>query len=81
MPKYIIENTESGERQEILCTYEEMKAMVAENPLLRNIITCPAFIGGKSTDSGRLPDGFKDKLREIKRNTLTQAVLITLYKG
>ena len=72
MPRYTIEDTITGEKSEFWGSYEEMKAYVAENSNFRNVIGAPRIIsgtgGGSVTDNvNKLPDGFKDKLREIKK--------------
>lgn len=72
MPKYTIRNTQTAEVSDFWGSYDEMKSYIAENPELTNVIGCPKIIsgqgGGSVTDNtNKLPDGFKDKLREIKR--------------
>lgn len=69
MPRYTIEDTTTGDREEYWGSYDEMKAYLAENPNFKNIIGAPTIVsGGSVTDNtNKLPDGFKDKLREIKK--------------
>jgi len=76
MPKYTIENTATGEMSEFWGSYDEMKAHVASDPDLRNVIGCPKIVSGVgrvSDGSGKLPDGFKDKLKEIKKKHPTSS--------
>lgn len=69
MPRYTIEDTNTGVREDYWGSYDEMKSYIAENPHLKNIIGAPKISsGGSITDkTDKLPDGFKDKLREIKK--------------
>lgn len=69
MPRYTIEDTNSGIREDFWGSYDEMKEHVSKNPNLRTVIGAPRIVSGSSvTDStSKIPDGFKDKLREIKK--------------
>ena len=70
MPRYTIKNTETGEQTEFWGSYDEMKKLVSENPVLTNVMGAPKIISGVGSvrDSGaKLPEGFKDKLREMKK--------------
>ena len=68
MPRYILQNGE-GELSDFWGSYDEMKAYLAENPNLSTVIGCPKIVsGGSITDrTDKIPQGFKDKLREIKK--------------
>jgi hypothetical protein len=69
MPRYILKDANTGEQSEFWGSYDEMKAHCAENPELSTVIGAPKITsGGSITDkTDKLPDGFKDKLREIKK--------------
>ena len=43
----------------------EVEGYLNDNPGTSKQIDAPNLIGGISMDSGRLPDGFKDRLREM----------------
>ena len=68
MPRYTLRNSE-GETLDFWGSYDEMKAHLVANPDLTNVIGCPKIVsGGSITDrTDKIPDGFKDKLREIKK--------------
>lgn len=68
MPLYNIENTETGDTTVFWGSYSSLQEKLAENPCLRQVISAPAIISGVSDNTSKLPDGFKDKLREIKAN-------------
>jgi len=67
MPSYTIKNNATGELTDVFCSYDEMKEMVNSDPNLSNVLGAPKIVGGLSKDGGSLPDGFKDKLKEIKK--------------
>ena len=67
MPTYTLKNKNTNEQWDVIMTYSEMKEYVQKNPEIDMIIGTPSFIGGVSTDSGRLPEGFKDRMRERKK--------------
>lgn len=67
MPNYIIQDETTGEIDEVFCSYEDLKTKLNSNPNLKQLIGAPKLIGGVSRDGGSLPDGFKDKLKEMKK--------------
>ena len=66
MPIYNFKN-EQGEVEQHYLKISELDEFKASNPNLTMLLSTPQLIGGVSTDSGKLPEGFKDKLREIKK--------------
>ena len=67
MPIYTFKNTSTDEVFEKTMSYDEKVEFLNNNSDVTSIITTAGIIGGRSMDSGRLPDGFKDKLRLIKQ--------------
>ena len=70
MPTYTLKNSETGAITEVYCSYDEVKQMEASDPNLSIVIKAPTIIsgvGGVKDGAGKLPDGFKDKLKEIKK--------------
>lgn len=65
MPTYNFIN-EKGETEQHFLRISELDKFKEDNPNLTMQLSTPTVIGGRSTDSGRLPEGFKDKLRDIK---------------
>lgn len=58
---------EQGETCDKLLKISELDEFKKNNPQLQQVIGAPNIIGGISMDSGRLPDGFKDRLREMAK--------------
>ena len=64
MPTYTFQN-EQGEVFDKFMKMSEVDQYLAENPGTEKLLAAPGLIGGISIDSGRLPDGFKDRLRDM----------------
>lgn len=68
MPLYSFKDTTTGEVFDKLMTWDDRAEFLEQNKnLTPHIGKAPGLIGGRSMDSGTLPDGFKDKLREMKK--------------
>lgn len=69
MPKYTLKNHETGTITEMYCSYAEVKELESSDPNLSLVIGAPTIVSGYSVKDGggRLPEGFKDKLRDIKK--------------
>jgi hypothetical protein len=74
MPTYNFLN-EKGLIESHFMSYSDLDKFTKENPKLTRTLSTPSFISGVSTDSGRLPEGFKDRMRQLKKqNPLSKAV-------
>lgn len=67
MPTYTFENLDTGEVFEEIMSWDKRCEFLENNPHIQPKVASPALIGGVSMDSGRLPEGYKDKLRLIKQ--------------
>lgn len=75
MPTYNFMNKDTDEVEEHVMSYSDIESFLEANPHLKQGLSTPKLIGGRSTDSGRLPEGFKDKMREIqKKHPLAKGV-------
>lgn len=66
MPTYTYMNAQ-GEVYDKFMKISEVDQYLADNPGTTKVLSAPGLIGGISMDSGRLPDGFKDRLREMSK--------------
>jgi|TARA_R100000951_G_scaffold95528_1_gene84608 hypothetical protein len=74
MPVYNFIN-KLGELEQHTLSYNDLEEFKTNNPDLQYTLSTPSFIGGVSNDSGRLPEGFKDRMRLLKqKNPLSKAV-------
>ena len=65
MPSYNFIN-EKGEIETHLVKYSDLEQFKADNPNLTYTISTHSF-GNRSVESGRLPEGFKDRMRLLKQ--------------
>ena len=65
MPTYTFIDVETGEQTDHIMSYKDLDVFKENNPNLKQKLIFPGTIGAISTDSGKLPEGFKDKLREM----------------
>lgn len=66
MPLYTIIDTVTGESEQFWGSYAALQEKLSTNPNLQQELHAPAIISGRSDQTSKLPDGFKDKLRDIK---------------
>ena len=67
MPSYEFRDTETGELSTVFLKISEYDDYKINNPHLERYHgTPPKLIAGLDSSGGKLPEGFKDKLREIK---------------
>jgi hypothetical protein len=64
VPTYTFKN-EQGEVFDKFMRMSEVDQYLEDNPGTQKLLAAPGLIGGISIDSGRLPDGFKDRLRDM----------------
>lgn len=66
MPSYTFIDNDTGEESIHIMSYKELDEFKLQNPNLQQKLVYAGMIGGVSRDSGKLPEGFKDRLREMK---------------
>ncbi len=67
MPVYTFVNIKTNEEKDHIMSYNDLEQFKADNPDLKHKLVFPGMIGAVSTDSGKLPEGFKDNLREMAK--------------
>ena len=75
MPSYTFVNVDTGEETTEIMRIAELDEFKANNPKLKQKLTITNVVGGLSNDSGKLPEGFKDRLREMKKKHPTATSL------
>ena len=67
MPTYNFLNKNTNEEfSKFFTSYDECLIYLEENKNLKKLLTTASFIGGRTIEGGKLPGGFKDKLKLIK---------------
>ena len=68
MPTYTLRNKKTGEAKEVFLSWSKLQEFLQENPDQEHIMSAPSIIAGVDNSSGgRLPDGFKDILKDMKK--------------
>ena len=67
MPFYPMKNKETGEVSEMFMTISERDQFLKDNPHFTQLLTIPGFGNPVGIGSKKLPDGYKDILRTIKK--------------
>ena len=67
MPLYSFKDLNTGEVFEKIMSWKDRVEFLEFNTHIAPQITPPDIIAGRSMESGRLPDGLKDKFREMKK--------------
>lgn len=69
MPKYSFKNTTTGELFELDMKYSDLEPYLQNNPYHKQVFThFPGVVSGSGSLISKTPDGFKDILRNIKKN-------------
>ena len=67
MPTYTFENKETNEVEDHFMRMSELDEFKEKNPHLNQLLINAGFVGALSYSGGKLPEGFKDRLREMKK--------------
>jgi hypothetical protein len=63
----MLRNKRTDETWQVLCTYEEMKKRLSDEVEL--VLSTPKFVSGVGNLHSKVPDGFKDRLGQIKKTS------------
>ena len=66
--KHIVVNTETDETKEEYCTYEELQEILKDKKWKR-VMGFPKIVSGVGSLHSKTPDGFRDRLKQIKKNS------------
>jgi hypothetical protein len=67
MPTYTFIDTKTGVETDHIMSFKDLDQFKLDNPDLKQKLIFPGTVGALSTDSGKLPEGFKDNLREMAK--------------
>jgi hypothetical protein len=68
MPTYTVRRRGEDEEWDVHCSYKELEEMCEEYDL-QQVIKAPNIIGGVGNLHSKVPDGFKDRLKQIHKNS------------
>ena len=70
MPVYNLRDTETDERYEVFCTWDELQEKLKEMPNLKQELQTPSFSGAGLKDNVmRAGNGWQDLMKRIKKNS------------
>ena len=67
MPLYAFKDLDTGEVFEKVMSWKDRGEFLEFNTNVAPLPNTPGIIGGRSMESGNLPEGLKDKFREMKK--------------
>ena len=68
MPTYTLRKLSSNEVWTVNIPYDELKQILEDNDILKELST-PKIVTGVGSLHSKVPDGFKDKLKQIKKGS------------
>lgn len=71
MPLYDFRNSETGEISTVLLKISELNHYKESNPQMTQVVGAPGLVSGQTLSGGKLPEGFKDRLREMQKQNPT----------
>ena len=75
MPIYNLENIKTKETKEVMCSYDELQEILKDKDWTR-ILGFPKIVTGAGTLQSKVPDGFRDRLKQIKKNTRNNTIKV-----
>ena len=63
----MLRNKRTDETWQVLCTYEEVKKRLSD--VVELVLSTPKFVSGVGNLHSKIPDGFKDRLGQIKKGS------------
>jgi hypothetical protein len=68
MPTYTLRNKKTQEEWNVKCTFHELAPMLEDDDIIK-VLTVPKIVSGVGNLHSKVPDGFKDKLGQIKKSS------------
>jgi len=69
MPTYTLRDTKTNDEWDVNCSYEDLKIILNEMPDVMKVLSTPKIVSGVGSLQSKVPDGFKDKLKQIKKGS------------
>ena len=68
MPIYTLRKLSTEEEWEVNVTYDELTQILEDEDIVK-VLSTPKIVTGVGSLHSKVPDGFKDKLKEIKKGS------------
>ena len=69
MPTYTLRDKKTNDEWDVNCSYEDLKIILNEMPDVMKVLSTPKIVSGVGSLQSKVPDGFKDKLKQIKKGS------------
>jgi len=69
MPTYTLRDVKNNNQWDVNCSYEELQTILNEMPDVIKVLSTPKIVSGVGSLQSKVPDGFKDKLNQIKKGS------------
>ena len=69
MPTYTLRDIKNNNEWDVNCSYEELQTILNEMPDVIKVLSTPKIVSGVGSLQSKVPDGFKDKLKQIKKSS------------
>lgn len=69
MPTYTLRDIKTQSEWDVNCSYNELQTILDEMPDVIKVLSTPKIVTGVGNLHSKVPDGFKDKLNQIKKGS------------
>lgn len=69
MPTYTLRDIKTYNEWDVNCSYDELQTILDELPNVVKVLSTPKIVTGVGSLHSKVPDGFKDKLNDIKKKS------------
>ena len=67
MPTYTVKNTKTNETYDVFCKYSELQELLKVDGV-EQVLSTPLIVTGTGSLLSKTSDGWKDTLKQIKKN-------------
>lgn len=68
MPTYTLRRVSTGEEWDVNCSFHDLAPMLEDDDVIK-VLSTPKIVTGVGSLQSKVPDGFKDKLNQIKKGS------------
>ena len=68
MPSYTLRRISTGEEWDVNCSFHELAPMLEDDDVIK-VLSTPKIVTGVGSLHSKVPDGFKDRLKQMKKTS------------
>jgi len=69
MPTYTLRDIKTNKVWDVTCSWDELQIILDELPDVVKELSTPRIVSGVGSLHSKVPDGFRDKLNQIKKGS------------